>query len=70
MTSDTPNDAPNGTESIGSASQLFSLAHRGVILGVSVIMGIELILLLWNQQWFNAAILPAIMAVILSPMRL
>tara|TARA_R110002049_G_scaffold23525_2_gene83141 strand:- start:334 stop:1074 length:741 start_codon:yes stop_codon:yes gene_type:complete len=69
MTSNRQTDDPKGPEGTGD-SNFSSLAYRGVIIVVSIVMGIEFVLLLWEQQWFNAVILLAIMAVILSPVRL
>lgn len=41
--------------------------HRGILIVLQLIMGVELVLLFYERLWINAFLVMAIMAIILSP---
>ncbi len=50
-----------------NSTDLPARVYRGVLIVLQVVMAVELILVLYGQQWINAFLVMAIMAITLSP---
>lgn len=58
---------PRPSTPLPGAVDLPARIHRGVLIVLQVIMGMELVLLFFEEQWANAFVVVAIMAITLSP---